>query len=142
MNRTRKSRCRWAAALIERRSRNADLQQRRICAGTARSEQMKISCIDIGGTYIKSGVLEDGVLTDVEETPTDGGGGARAMLSRVAQLVRQTPGVERGGVSTAGEVDARTGVIRPERQYPRLHGAEPAADPGEAGPAGGCGKRQ
>ena len=34
---------------------------------------MKISCIDIGGTYIKSGVLEDGVLTDVEETPTDGG---------------------------------------------------------------------
>ena len=32
---------------------------------------MKISCIDIGGTYIKSGVLEDGVLTDVEETPTD-----------------------------------------------------------------------
>ncbi len=36
---------------------------------------MKISCIDIGGTYIKSGVLEDGVLTDVEETPTDGGGG-------------------------------------------------------------------
>ena len=48
---------------------------------------MKISCIDIGGTYIKSGVLEDGVLTDVEETPTDGGGGARAMLSRVAQLL-------------------------------------------------------
>ena len=36
---------------------------------------MKISCIDIGGTYIKSGVLEDGVLTGVEETPTDGGGG-------------------------------------------------------------------
>ena len=29
---------------------------------------MKISCIDIGGTYIKSGVLEDGVLTDGEET--------------------------------------------------------------------------
>ena len=27
---------------------------------------MKISCIDIGGTYIKSGVLEDGVLTGVE----------------------------------------------------------------------------
>ena len=45
----------------------------------------------------------DGVLTGVEETPTDGGGGARAMLSRVAQLVRQTPGVERVGVSPAGE---------------------------------------
>ena len=81
---------------------------------------MKISCIDIGGTYIKSGVLEDGVLTGVEETPTDGGGGARAMLSRVAQLVRQTPGVERVGVSTAGEVDARTGVIRLSDNIPEM----------------------
>ena len=86
---------------------------------------MKISCIDIGGTYIKSGVLEDGVLTDVEETPTDGGGGARAMLSRVAQLVRQTPGVERVGVSTAGEVDARTGVIRLSDNIPGYTGLNP-----------------
>ena len=68
---------------------------------------MKISCIDIGGTYIKSGVLEDGVLTGVEETPTDGGGGARAMLSRVAS---SQEGRRRAwsvwAVSTAGEVDA------------------------------------
>ena len=42
---------------------------------------MKISCIDSGVTYSKAGVLEYGVLTGVEETPTDGGGGARAMLS-------------------------------------------------------------
>lgn len=86
---------------------------------------MKISCIDIGGTYIKSGVLEDGMLTGVEETPTDGGGGARAMLSRVAQLVRQTPGVERVGVSTAGEVDARTGVIRLSDNIPGYTGLNP-----------------
>ena len=26
---------------------------------------MKISCIDIGGTYIKSGVLEDGMLLEL-----------------------------------------------------------------------------
>ena len=89
---------------------------------------MKISCIDIGGTYIKSGVLEDGVLTGVEETPTDGGGGARAMLSRVAQLVRQTPGVERVGVSTAGEVDARTGVIRLSDNIPGYTGLNPRRD--------------
>ena len=44
---------------------------------------MKISCIDIGGTYIKSGVLEDGVLTGVEETPTDGGGGADRKSTRL-----------------------------------------------------------
>ena len=90
-----------------------------------KGKTMKISCIDIGGTYIKSGVLEDGVLTGVEETPTDGGGGARAMLSRVAQLVRQTPGVERVGVSTAGEVDARTGVIRLSDNIPGYTGLNP-----------------
>ena len=101
---------------------------------------MKISCIDIGGTYIKSGVLEDGVLTGVEETPTDGGGGARAMLSRVAQLVRQTPGVERVGVSTAGEVDARTGVIRLSDNIPGYTGLNPRQIlEGELGlPAAGC----
>ena len=52
---------------------------------------MKISCIDIGGTYIKSGVLEDGVLTDVEETPTDGGGGARATLRHLKKADDPSP---------------------------------------------------
>ena len=94
---------------------------------------MKISCIDIGGTYIKSGVLEDGVLTDVEETPTDGGGRARAMLSAWRSL-RQTPGVERVGVSTAGEVDARTGVIRLSDNIPGYTGLNPRQIPeGELG---------
>ncbi len=86
---------------------------------------MKIFCVDIGGTYVKSGVLENGVLTDVRETPTNGGDGARAMLSRVAQLVRQTPGVARVGVSTAGEVDARTGVIRLSDNIPGYTGLNP-----------------
>lgn len=47
------------------------------------------------------------------------------MLSRVAQLVRQTPGVERVGVSTAGEVDARTGVIRLSDNIPGYTGLNP-----------------
>ena len=35
---------------------------------------------------------------------------------------RQTPGVERVGVSTAGEVDARTGVIRLSDNIPGYTG--------------------
>ncbi len=54
---------------------------------------MKISCIDIGGTYIKSGVLEDGVLTGVEETPTDGGGAARDEQYIVRESYRTCEGV-------------------------------------------------
>ena len=46
------------------------------------------------------------MLTGVEETPTDGGGGARAMLSRVAQLVRQTPGVELSLIHISGDFPA------------------------------------
>ncbi len=86
---------------------------------------MKIFCIDIGGTCIKSGMLENGELTDVRETPTNGADGAQAVLSRVAQLVRQTPGVERVGVSTAGEVDFRTGAIRLSDNIPGYTGLNP-----------------
>lgn len=86
---------------------------------------MKISCIDIGGTYIKSGVLEDGVLTGVEETPTDGGGGARAMLSRVAQLVRQTAGRGACGRLHRRRGGRPDGVIRLSDNIPGYTGLNP-----------------
>lgn len=86
---------------------------------------MKIACVDIGGTYIKSGVLEDGTLESTRETPTNAADGARAMLSRVAQLIRQIPDVDRVGISTAGEVDVRTGVIRLSDNLPGYTGLNP-----------------
>lgn len=86
---------------------------------------MKTACIDIGGTYTKSGVLEDGTLTGVRETPTNGAAGVREMLSRVAQLVREMPGASCVGVSTAGEVDVRTGVIRLSDNIPGYTGLNP-----------------
>lgn len=86
---------------------------------------MKTVCIDIGGTYIKSGVLENGVLTRVRETPTGGERGACEMLARVVRLVQEIPDAACVGVSTTGEVDARTGIIRLSTSIPGYTGMNP-----------------
>lgn len=78
--------------------------------------------MDIGGTYVKTGLLADGVLTGVAETPTRARDGAAALLDTVAALVRAMPGVERVGVSTAGEVDPATGAIRLSDNIPGYTG--------------------
>lgn len=86
---------------------------------------MKTACIDIGGTYIKSGVLENGVLSHVRETPTGGEDGARSVLARAARLVRNMPGAACVGISTTGEVEPRTGVIRLSTNIPGYTGLNP-----------------
>lgn len=86
---------------------------------------MKTACIDIGGTYIKSGVLENGVLSEVQETPTGGEGGAFSVLGRVARLICAMQGVGCVGISTTGEVDARTGAIRLSTSIPGYTGLRP-----------------
>lgn len=73
---------------------------------------MKTACIDIGGTYIKSGILVGDALTDIRETPTQAQRGGQAVLDTVAALVRDMNGIDRVGISTAGEVDAVHGSIR------------------------------
>lgn len=83
---------------------------------------MKIACVDIGGTYLKTGLLENGALTDVAETPTCAQKGAEALLDTVAALVRAMPGAQRVGISTAGEVDPATGTIRLSDNLPGYTG--------------------
>ncbi len=82
---------------------------------------VKTACVDIGGTYLKAGLLADGALTDVTETPSRAEEGAAALLDRVAALVRAMPGVQRVGISTAGEVDA-AGTIRLSDNIPGYTG--------------------
>lgn len=86
---------------------------------------MKTACLDLGGTYIKSGILENGVLSQVRETPTDRAAGAHAMLEQAVRLVQETPDVACVGVATTGEVDARTGVIRLSSNIPGYTGLNP-----------------
>ena len=73
---------------------------------------MRIGCIDIGGTAIKSGILENGVLTGGAAQPTNAAAGGEAVLQQAAALAAAMPGIQRLGVGTCGEVDTKAGVIR------------------------------
>lgn len=86
---------------------------------------MKIACVDIGGTYIKTAVLEDGRLSSLQETPTNAAAGAEQMLRNVAELVHGMPGVQCVGISTAGEVEPQTGRIRFACNIPGYTGMNP-----------------
>ena len=73
---------------------------------------MRVGCIDIGGTAIKSGVLENGALTDLASAPTRAAEGGRAVLEQAAQIAAGMQGIGALGVCTCGEVDTDAGAIR------------------------------
>ena len=71
-----------------------------------------VLALDIGGTAIKSALIDAcGHLTAFAETPSDGLEGAGPLLSRLTTLVSQYDGFDAIAVSTAGQVDRRTGTI-------------------------------
>lgn len=86
---------------------------------------MKTACVDIGGTYIKTAILENGQLSGLRETPTNASAGADQMLRTVADLVCRMPGVQCVGVSTAGEVEPQVGRIRFACNIPGYTGMNP-----------------
>lgn len=73
---------------------------------------MRIAVLDIGGTSIKSGMFENGKLRDIREQETKAAEGAAFVMERAKGILRQYPGAERIGISTAGQVDFARGMIR------------------------------
>lgn len=73
---------------------------------------MRIGVIDIGGTFIKSGVFADGTLTEVTETPTNSALGGTAVMRTAMAVLEKLGPVDRIGVSTAGQVDTSRGIIK------------------------------
>ncbi len=72
---------------------------------------MKALVFDIGGTSIKYGRCENGILTDVNETPTDASLGGRHIMDVITGLIENETDYDAIGVSTAGQVNAETGSI-------------------------------
>lgn len=75
---------------------------------------MKTMVLDIGGTAIKSGVYENGLLSCIRETPTEASSGGAHVVSKVQQLIsdyQKEYSFERIGISTAGQVDPVRGLI-------------------------------
>lgn len=71
---------------------------------------MRIGALDIGGTNIKACLFTDGVAGPLKETPTLAK--EPGFLGRAAGLLASLGDFDAIGVSTAGQVDPDTGVIR------------------------------
>lgn len=71
---------------------------------------MRIGALDLGGTNIKACLFENGVPIAKGETPTLPKQGD--YLKRAADLVESLGTFDAVGISTAGQVDPDTGVIR------------------------------
>lgn len=74
---------------------------------------MKILAVDIGGTAIKAALYDTAaeVLTDPCEVSSRGSDGGEAVLARVLDVAARYRGYAAVGVSTAGQVDPRQGVV-------------------------------
>lgn len=72
---------------------------------------MRIAVVDIGGTNIKTGLWEDGILTGEKEFPTEADKGAEHMLINIANNLHSYQSFSYIGISTAGLVDSKEGKI-------------------------------
>lgn len=73
---------------------------------------MNIGVVDIGGTFIKSGLFTDGSLTHCAEIPSNSAEGGAAVVKNAVKALEALGPFDRIGVSTAGQVDPERGCIR------------------------------
>jgi len=73
---------------------------------------MKILTLDIGGTVIKSGIIQNDILSEKKEEPSNAQLGGAHLLETVKQIITTYSGFNGIGISTAGQVDSNTGIIR------------------------------
>lgn len=73
---------------------------------------MKILAFDIGGTEIKYAFCDENFnLTESKSIPTNAHEGGARIIERVVEIIKGCEGVDRVGISTAGQVDSVKGEI-------------------------------
>ena len=74
---------------------------------------MKIIALDIGGTAVKSGLVDNGVLKEHRETPTPAVDGRAGCCGTGQKADRRLSagGADGIGISTAGVVDSKSGSV-------------------------------
>ena len=72
---------------------------------------MKILSMDIGGTFIKYALWEDGSLAPTRQLPTRAELGPKPLLDTLAKLGADYPDIQAVGVSFASQMDPHTGSI-------------------------------
>lgn len=90
--------------------------------------RMRIAALDIGGTAIKHGIWDGMGLLDFGQCGSVAAEGAQALMGQVEEVLRGMQPFDAIGVSTAGEVDTRTGTIcGANRNIPGYLGLDVAA---------------
>ena len=73
---------------------------------------MKILVFDIGGTEIKYALCDENFnLSDKKSIPTNAYEGGKRIIERIVEIAKTFDGVDRIGISTAGQVDSKKGMI-------------------------------
>ncbi len=68
---------------------------------------------DIGGTNIKYGIYDDGILKNTAETPTEAHNGGASIIEKVANIIKSNLNytIDSIGISTAGQIDSKKGIV-------------------------------
>ena len=73
---------------------------------------MRILAFDIGGTFIKYGIVNDNFeFEEIHKTPTDAQQGGQAIIEKIIGIIEQYDNIDRIGISTAGQVDSENGIV-------------------------------
>ena len=73
---------------------------------------MKILAFDIGGTEIKYAFCDEKFnLTDKKSIPTNAHEGGKRIIERIVEIIKSCDGIDRIGISTAGQVNSLKGEI-------------------------------
>ena len=73
---------------------------------------MRILAFDIGGTEIKYALSDEGfTLSDKKSVPSNADEGGKKIIERVIEIINGFEGIDRIGISTAGQVNGENGTI-------------------------------
>lgn len=74
---------------------------------------MKIITFDIGGTFIKYALCDESFeLSQSTKIPTDAKAlGGKGIIKKVIEIIKGIDGLDRVAISTAGQVDSKTGTV-------------------------------
>ena len=72
---------------------------------------MKILPLDVGGTAIKTALMNDGVMENPHEMPSEAKQGGPVVLQNIQKIIDACGDFDAIGISTAGQVDSEQGSI-------------------------------
>lgn len=73
---------------------------------------MRILTFDIGGTFIKYGILNENFeILEKHKVPTEAQKGGQDLMERVIKIIETYDDIDRVAISTAGQVDSKNGIV-------------------------------